>query len=133
VRRLFSTFVNGRIGAGLLIMRIVAGAALLDQGIAGLRTSPEISLGALHVVAMSTGAFLLVGLGTPVVGILVVALELWHAWSGPGTPWTAVLLATVGGALVLLGPGAWSIDARLFGWRRIEIPDGRHRPPSSTP
>jgi hypothetical protein len=23
----------------------------------------------------------------------------------------------------LIGPGAWSIDARLFGWRRLEIRD----------
>jgi hypothetical protein len=23
--------------------------------------------------------------------------------------------------LALLGPGAWSIDARLFGWRRIDV------------
>jgi len=114
-------------------MRIVAGVALLDQGIAGLCTLPEILFEPQRLAVISTGAFLMVGLGTPVVSIFVVALELWNAWSGPGTRWTAVLLATVGGALALLGPGVWSIDACLFGWRRIEIPDGRHRPPSSEP
>jgi hypothetical protein len=33
----------------------------------------------------------------------------------------AVLLATVGAALAALGPGAHSIDARLYGRKRIEM------------
>jgi hypothetical protein len=38
---------------------------------------------------------------------------------------TAFNLAAISGALVLLGPGAFSLDARLFGRREIIIPDGR--------
>ena len=29
------------------------------------------------------------------------------------------MLGTLGVALALLGPGGWSVDARLFGWKRI--------------
>ena len=32
----------------------------------------------------------------------------------------------MGAALELVGPGAWSVDARLFGWKRIDVPVGRH-------
>ncbi len=34
-------------------------------------------------------------------------------------------LAAMSAALVLLGPGAFSLDARLFGRREIIIPEGR--------
>jgi len=33
-----------------------------------------------------------------------------------------LLLGTAAVALAMLGPGLWSIDARLFGWKRIEAP-----------
>jgi|SRR5216684_4927822 len=36
--------------------------------------------------------------------------------------WVWLLLGTAGAALAMLGPGLWSIDARLFGWKRIETP-----------
>ena len=65
---------------------------------------------------------LLAGLWTPVAGALVAAEALWNVFSS-GHPWRWIMLATLGAALALIGPGAWSIDARLFGWRRLEIRD----------
>jgi len=32
-------------------------------------------------------------------------------------------MATIGAALALVGPGAWSLDWRLFGWKQIDIRD----------
>jgi uncharacterized membrane protein YphA (DoxX/SURF4 family) len=49
----------------------------------------------------------------------LAALALWSVVSADGDPWTQVLLAAMAIALALLGPGAWSIDARLFGRKRL--------------
>jgi hypothetical protein len=66
---------------------------------------------------------MLAGLWTPVAGSLVAVLGLYRAVSQPDDLWTNILLATIGIALALLGPGAWSIDAWLFGWKRIDVRD----------
>jgi hypothetical protein len=53
---------------------------------------------------------------------------MWSLLMRRGDPWTGILLGTLGAALALLGPGAWSVDARRFGWKRMDI---RERTPSS--
>jgi putative oxidoreductase len=84
-----------------------------------VQTAPAI----LDVLAIGIGALLLAGLWTPVSGSLVAVLGLWKVISRPGDPWPSIFFATIGAALALLGPGAWSVDARLFGWKRIDIRD----------
>ena len=123
MRRLFSTFATGLPGAGLLIMRLVAGATLVYRGFIAL--SGELFLGpaSLVVCQVFLGILLLVGLWTPVAGTLLAILEVWHLVSLTGDPWIHILLLTLGVSLALLGPGAWSVDARLFGWKRIDIRD----------
>jgi uncharacterized membrane protein YphA (DoxX/SURF4 family) len=123
VRRLFSTFAPGWPGAGLLLMRLVAGISLITHGFARLQTGPFIQFSVLAVFAISIGILLLAGLWTPVAGSLVAALALWNIISRPGDPSACIFMATIGASLALLGPGAWSVDARLFGWKRIDIPD----------
>ena len=57
------------------------------------------------------------------VGALVAIVELWIAFSYPGDPWNRIMLAVLAASLAMVGPGAWSIDARLFGRKRIQTPD----------
>jgi uncharacterized membrane protein YphA (DoxX/SURF4 family) len=75
-----------------------------------------------QLVAAGAAALLLVGLWTPVAGVLMAIAEFCLAFSHPTDPWMHILLGALGAALAMLGPGAWSVDARLFGRKRIQIP-----------
>jgi putative oxidoreductase len=122
MQRLFSSFARGWPGLGLLLTRFVAATALAHQGYAGIHHGAPITA-ILTVVATAGAAIsLFVGLWTPVGGVLAACVEMWNAITQPGDMWVFILLATFGIALALLGPGAWSVDARLFGWKRIAIP-----------
>jgi putative oxidoreductase len=121
LRRLFWTFATGVPGAGLLVMRLVAAAALGFKAINSLSNQLQIGSATIIVLQMGGGLLLLAGLWTPFAGLLVVVLEAWLLLARPQDPWPYILLATLCGALALLGPGAWSVDARLFGWKRINI------------
>jgi len=108
-------------------MWLVAGIALLDQGLTWLRAEPLIEPLTLRVLAIASGLLLFAGLWTPIIGSVVAILELWIAIAHPGARLASILLATIGAALGLVGPGAWSIDARLFGWKRIDVRGGMIR------
>ena len=104
-------------------MRLVAGIALIVQGVMSLRGGTAIGAAILHVLGAGAGILLLAGLCTPIAGALVAILALCQTFSHPGDPWSCIMLGTLDAALVLLGPGGWSVDARLFGWKRIDIRD----------
>ena len=122
MQRLFSTFPEGWPGTGLLFLRTVVAIPLVRYGIAGLLTNAPPALVILQLGAAVTAALLLVGLWTPVAGVLMAVTETCLAFSYSSDPWTHILLAALGAALAMLGPGAWSVDARLFGRKRIQIP-----------
>jgi uncharacterized membrane protein YphA (DoxX/SURF4 family) len=103
-------------------MRISAGTAMVIEGVLALMAGPPLGAVLVQMLSIGLGLLLLAGLWTPVTGALVAAGALWNVFVS-GHPWRWIMLATLGAALALIGPGAWSIDARLFGWRRLEIRD----------
>jgi uncharacterized membrane protein YphA (DoxX/SURF4 family) len=114
---------------GLLLMRMVSGTALLGEGYLALHGGPPLGPMLFHASSMVLGMLLIAGLWTPVTGSLVALEALWNVFSA-GQSWHWVMLATLGASLALTGPGAWSLDARLFGWRRLDL---RTRKNENTP
>jgi hypothetical protein len=122
LRRLFSTFARGWPGVGLLLLRVITAVALMNQSAVRLHAGAPGRSIILTAVSLGTAVLLIAGLWTPVAGVLVLTAELWTALSEPGDHWIQILLGTLGTGLALLGPGVWSVDARLFGWKRIGSP-----------
>ncbi len=92
---------------------------LLYHGIALFKGVPLVEPIVPELAGSLLGLFILVGLWTPAVGALVAVVQAWIALTGAGAEPTAMILAALGGTLAMIGPGAWSIDARLFGRKHI--------------
>ena len=129
LQRLFSTFASGWPGVGLLILRVLSAALLINFGIASLLEAPPLTTVVLQIIGVVAGILLLIGLWTPVAGTLAAIVKVWIAFSRyfshSGDPRIHIVQAILGAVLAMVGPGAWSIDARLFGRKHIDFPEGR--------
>jgi len=84
----------------------------------------------IAALALASGAALVAGLLTPIAAALTGLGAVGIAFSflpPPGADLAdsrlvVILIAIVAVAIVCLGPGAFSVDARLFGRREIIIP-----------
>jgi putative oxidoreductase len=127
LQRLFSTFANGWPGIGLLLLRLLTAVVLIRFGIASVLEVSPLAITVLEVIGAGAGLLLLIGLWTPVAGALAAIVKVWIAflqiYSGSGDPWIGFLQAILGAVLAMVGPGAWSVDARLFGRKRIDMPE----------
>ena len=121
MRRLFSTFARGWPGVGLLLIRIVTGGALIVDGVQRVQSGQATGAVLLGLAAIGDGALLLAGLWTPIAGCVVIVVAAFEVLVGHDHPYPGILLAAMGAALALVGPGALSVDARLFGWKRIDV------------
>jgi putative oxidoreductase len=126
LQRLFSTFACGWPGVGLLILRLLIAAFLIHFGIASVLEAAPLAITVLEIIGACAGILLLAGLWTPAAGTLAAIVEVWIAisrvLSHSGDPWIPIVQAVLGIVLAMVGPGAWSIDARLFGRKRIDMP-----------
>ena len=135
LQKLFSTFPAEWPGIGLLLIRALLGLQLIVQGV-GYIQSPDRGLvvWVSAALAFMSGTSLLAGLLTPFVAVVVAIGGM-----GLGLSWfplpaqdlfnnnlvviDQILLAI---AIAFLGPGAFSLDARMFGRREITIPSNTH-------
>ena len=123
MQRLFSTFADGWPGGGILLLRVLAGSALIWRGIAATSVHAPAGLFTLDILGAAGGLLILGGLWTPLAGVLSGIVEVWIAFSQPTAQPFAIVLATLGISLAMIGPGAWSVDARLYGRKQLLPPE----------
>ena len=117
----FSTFPSQWPGLGILLLRLAQAVwSILDVRLYPWGSAGGVALATMCAQLLSSG-LLSVGLWTPVAGVLVAVLELCLMIAGSSIDRCPATLAVIGLSLAMLGPGAWSIDARLFGRRRIDF------------
>jgi uncharacterized membrane protein YphA (DoxX/SURF4 family) len=113
---------------GLFLLRGFVSFTLLAHTVAYIATSKVDALSCVVFgVSLISAVGLLVGFMTPVIAIAVTVGATVLAFSGP---YSSLVLIVVSVAVALLGPGAFSLDARMFGRREILLPHTTRLPKS---
>ena len=103
-------------GFALLLLRITAGILLLANGCSEIFRNPSL----VSLIRLLVGLGLCFGLFPSFLGIIAAILSLWALFWAHTTlslVQAATLILVI--AIVILGPGAYSVDALLFGRRRV--------------
>lgn len=111
-------FPGGAIGAGLLLSRFSVASSLIT-----LVVMQSVASNWLQFLDVLAVVGLCAGFQTRILAVLTLAAPIF-ALAANSTPiWLAALHVINAAALALTGPGAWSIDAVLFGRRIVTLPD----------
>jgi uncharacterized membrane protein YphA (DoxX/SURF4 family) len=128
---LFSAFPGGLPGISLLLMRAVLGIGMiLEGGAYFLDSGPAPVAWVAGIAALISGGLVLVGLFTPLMAIVagleligLVVAAIPHPTPNFFDSQSALILGlAIVVAIIGVGPGRFSVDARMFGRREIVIP-----------
>lgn len=108
---------------GLLLLRVLVAAMSLVQ-LANFVRPTQLSLlnGLLALIVVVSSTLLLIGFLTPIVAVFMIGLTLFSLVFEVHSLIQSVEIVALAAAIALIGPGAFSIDARMFGRREILIP-----------
>lgn len=100
---------------------MASGGYLFISGISEITIFGFRGTGLLALASMLPGGLLVVGLWTPVAGILAGLLEATLIVAAIDEPKAGILFICISVAIAMLGPGCWSIDSVLFGRRKLDM------------
>ena len=124
MQRLFSFFPAGMAGVALVVLRSVVAITIIVETCKRSILTPSIPIDAFVVLV---GLCLFLGFLTPYCAALSCLIELiLLVTTAVPSGFHLAMSALTAAAAAVLGPGAYSLDARLFGRKLIKIPPGRN-------
>ena len=120
IQRLYSSFPDSWPGTGLLLLRLAIGMPLVVNALSMWSSDSEAMGVVARLTTLCCGSLVLLGLWTPVASVALALAAVWSTFFGH-FDFTHLAMPLVPLSLAVLGPGAWSIDARLYGRKRIRV------------
>jgi putative oxidoreductase len=121
LQRLFSAFPNALPGVGLLLLRASLIIPIVIMGCDRRIVLHSLGQVMQQLFALGMAGCLALGFATPLAAGLQAAVSLWVGYVESDSAWLYWSLAGVCASLMMIGPGAWSIDAWIFGRKRIDV------------
>lgn len=122
-------FPGGSAGLGLLALRLFLALSLWPSTASGAWAVPR----HWHWATLALALLAAAGALAPLAAVLACAVPALALWQGTSAAGNALLAALPALALALLGPGAYSLDARCFGRRLLVLPREPGKPAQRNP
>jgi putative oxidoreductase len=105
-----------------LLQRVLTSTILLYCGASHLHQNAKLAPSLPCLIAAVAGVLLLLGFWTPLAGITIAIVGVWVFFASSAHSLTAIIVAVLGATVAMIGPGMWSIDAKLYGRKHLQDP-----------